>query len=526
MGFTRRELIARMTAIGGYSAALGVMTTLGMTPRDLQAASFQPLQLPVGAGSGKKVAVVGAGIAGLVAAYELAKAGFSVSVLEARERVGGRNWTLRRGDRVEHNDGSRQTVEFDEGHFFNAGPARLPSHHLTILGYCKELGVELQVLVNSSRNALAQPDPGQPPLLLRQAVNDTRGHLSELLSRSIGRHALDEELSAQERQALLEFLKGYGDLNEQRQYKGSVRSGYTRFAGAGEQTPLTREPLELRRLLDPNLLLPLVFDEIPEFSATMFQPVGGMDRIPQAFHQRLGQRVRLNAEVLDIQTSEQGSRVLWRDRTSGEQQTLEADYAIVTLPLPLLARLKNNFGKPFKAAIGSAQGDAANKVAWQAPRFWETDYQIYGGLSYTSQEARVLWYPSDGLNSERGILVAGYNNGDVAKAFAAKPLGEQFASSRRAVESLHPGHGARLERPVAVNWSKVPFSESPWIVHDEVDAQAYAILNQPQGRTWLAGDALAHGGVGIWQNSAADSARRIVGLIARHASQNQPGVAA
>lgn len=525
MGLTRRDLISRLAAIGGYSAALGGLAALGL-PGSAQAATFEPLKLASRAGNGKKVLIVGGGISGLVSAYELRKAGFEVKLLEARDRIGGRVWTLRNGDRIEHNDGSRQTVEFDNGLFFNAGAARLPSHHLTILGYCRELGVELEVLVNSSRNALAQPDLSKPPLLLRQAVNDTRGHLSELLARSIQRSSLDQELNAGERKALLDFLKVYGDLNEQQQYRGSVRSGYTRFAGAGDQTPTQRTPVELDRLLDSNLLLPLVFDEIPEFSATMFQPVGGMDQIPKAFYRQVKDAVQLNAEVQSIQTSDSGSRVIWRDRTTGRQHTEDADYAVVALPLPLLRKLDSNFTPAFKQALELAKPDKANKVAWQSPRFWETDFQIYGGLSYINHDARFLWYPSDRLNSPQGVLVATYNTGEVAERFAGQSWQQQFASSRSAVESLHPGHSQKLGRAVAVNWSKIPFSESPWIVHDEVAQPGYDALNQPQGRTWLASDALAHGGVGIWQNSAAESARRVVGLIARHASQTTRNVAA
>jgi monoamine oxidase len=258
----------------------------------------------------------------------------------------------------------------------------------------------------------------------------------------------------------------------------------------------------------------------------MFQPVGGMDQIPKAFYRKVKDSVQLGAEVLSVQTGEQGSRVVWRDRKNGRQHVETADYAIVTLPLPLLARLDTNFSADFRKAIGLAEGDKANKVAWQSPRFWETDFQIYGGLSYINHEARTLWYPSDRLNSEQGVLVATYNTGEVAQQFAGKGLQAQIASSRQAVESLHPGHSHKLRRPLAVNWSKIPFSESPWIVHDEVAQPGYDILNQPQGRTWLASDALAHGGVGIWQNSAAESARRVVGLIAHHASQTSHGVAA
>ncbi len=140
----------------------------------------------------------------------------------------------------------------------------------------------------------------------------------------------------------------------------------------------------------------------------MFQPVGGMDRIPYAFYDKLKDAVRFNAEVSDIQTSENGSRITYRDRKTGTTQTLSADYAIVTVPLPLLAKLPSNFSQPFKQAILSAQSDQANKVAWQSPRFWETDFNIYGGLSYLDHEVKGLWYPSDRLNSAQGILVAAY----------------------------------------------------------------------------------------------------------------------
>lgn len=227
--------------------------------------------------------------------------------------------------------------------------------------------------------------------------------MSELLARTVSRKALDQDLSVDDRQALLNFLKVYGDLNADFQYKGSVRSGYTRVPGAGDQTGVTRAPLELQTLLNPKLWGALVFDEIPEFSSTMFQPVGGMDRIPYAFYDKLKDAVRFNAEVSDIQTSENGSRITYRDRKTGKTQTLNADYAVVTVPLPLLAKLPSNFSPPFKQAILSAQSDQANKVAWQSPRFWETDFNIYGGLSYLDHEVKGLWYPSDRLNSAQGF---------------------------------------------------------------------------------------------------------------------------
>ena len=133
--------------------------------------------------------ILGGGISGLVAAYELGKAGWSCTILEARQRPGGRNWSIRNGTQIDFTDGTRQTCTFEEGNYFNAGPARLPSTHHTMLGYCHELGVALEVEVNSSRSALMQSDKlnGGVAVTERRVVNDTRGHVSELLAKCIAK---------------------------------------------------------------------------------------------------------------------------------------------------------------------------------------------------------------------------------------------------------------------------------------------------------------------------------------------------
>jgi monoamine oxidase len=76
---------------------------------------------------------LGAGIAGLVMAYRLERAGFAVTLVEARRRTGGRNWTLRHGDKVAMIGEAEQPVAFSKGLYFNAGPARIPSHHQGLL---------------------------------------------------------------------------------------------------------------------------------------------------------------------------------------------------------------------------------------------------------------------------------------------------------------------------------------------------------------------------------------------------------
>src|SRR6266436_8256120 len=148
MSGTRRDFLRRVAQAGGYRATYLTMQAMGLVATDALA---EPLALEPGGRHGTKVVVLGAGVAGLSAAYELGKAGYDCAVLEARDRVGGRNWTIRRGTTLELTDGSRQVCDFDEGLYWNAGAARLPSHHQAILGYCRELGIALEVVVNTSR---------------------------------------------------------------------------------------------------------------------------------------------------------------------------------------------------------------------------------------------------------------------------------------------------------------------------------------------------------------------------------------
>ena len=145
MSLTRRVFLERIAQIGGYSAVFRTMQVLGLTAAG--GASSLP-SLNADFGRGKSVVILGAGIAGLVSAYELCKAGFECTILEARSRPGGRNWTVRNGTKVEFVDGTTQNCSWSEDGYLNAGPARIPSIHTNLLGYCQELGVPLEVEVN------------------------------------------------------------------------------------------------------------------------------------------------------------------------------------------------------------------------------------------------------------------------------------------------------------------------------------------------------------------------------------------
>lgn len=460
MGVSRRQFLVRVGQAGGYSAAFVAMQGLGLI--EAKAARAETLQAAPGSGRGTRVLVLGGGIAGLVSAFELRNLGYEVTVLEARSRPGGRNYTVRGGDAVRLSDGSVQQCAWEPGHYQNFGPARLPSIHPNILGYCRKLGVELQVEVNMSRSAYLQNDAAMDgkPQVFRQVVNDTRGHVSELLMKCMNQGALDTEITGDDKGRMLDFLRVYGPLDEAGKYTGSDRAGYSKTAEAGNVTGVLSEPIDMHTLLQAKFWQGMLFDEQFDMQATMFQPVGGMDRIPYAFAKALGPLVKYNAAVTSIHKGESGVEVGYIE--GGTAKTIKADYCINALPLTLLRKIDNNLSAPYKKVIAECTYASAYKVAWESRRFWEQDYNIYGGLEFVNTGCSPIWFPSAGLFSDRGIVVSGYTD-EGRTPFASMDLQSKFAESRKSIERLHPRHGHELEKPMYYGWGKSEWNEGSWI---------------------------------------------------------------
>lgn len=519
---TRRELIWRAARTGGYGAAYIAMRSMGLLASP--SAASTPFQIPANSGRGTKVVILGAGIAGLVATFEMRKAGFDCTVLEARPRPGGRNWTIRKGANVEFTDGTVQRCEFDEGQYFNAGPARIPSLHQTILGYCKELGVSLEVEVNTSRSTLLQSDKAFAgrPVEQRQVISDSRGQVAELLAKAIRQGALDTEVTPEDRQRMLAFLTQFGDLRADYVYAGSERAGWKRMPGAGETSPQSRDPLPMRALLDAAFWPGVMAEEGLDYQATMFQPVGGMDRIPHAFAQRLGKLVKYGCPVEEIRKTPKGVRIVYTER--GAARSLEAAYCICTLPLSVLKATKHDLSPRVVAALNQVTYAQAYKIAWESRRFWEQENNIYGGISWLasgpisvqSSSLANVWYPSAGMFSAKGVLISGYavETGD----FAQLPsLAAKLAASRAAVEKLHPGRGNELTKPLYVAWAKIPFSLGSWVRISGYHEGPYHEFLSPDERIYFAGDYCSH--LVTWQEGAALSAHRAIQMILERLKQ-------
>jgi monoamine oxidase len=248
----------------------------------------------------------------------------------------------------------------------------------------------------------------------------------------------------------------------------------------------------------------------------MFQPVGGMDHIAYAFAKALGDTVRYNSPVTEIRKTEKGVRIGYRQ--GGVEKTLEADYCVCGMPLSILKKIPNDFSAPYSKVITECSYAGAYKIAWESRRFWEKDYNIYGGLEFLNSGCSPVWFPSAKLFSERGVLVSGFN-WDEGPEFGALSLEGKFAESRRSIERLHPGHGKELEKPMFVGWGRVPYNEGSWIQsygpgEDAYGVQlgaGYATLIEPDGPIYFVGDHVSH--ILGWQEGAAVSSLRAVQMI-------------
>jgi monoamine oxidase len=507
MTLSRRALIHRVGKAGGVAAAYRTMAAMGLLPTPEAYAG--PPSLPPG--NLRKIVIIGAGIAGMVLAWELRKSGYAPTVLEARSRPGGRNWSLRAGDEIRETDGvQRVRWDADEHLYFNPGPARLPYHHQGILSYCRELDVPLEVMCNDNRGALLHDEGafGGRPQRNRQVVNDIRGYVAELAAKAVDQQAMAQPVSTEDRERIRAFLRAFGALERDMAYRGSGRAGYVEPPGGGAQAGRVSEPLQLGQILASGFWgFNTNFGEAWHQAATMMQPVGGMGRIGQAFGRKLGASITYNAEVTELRRAGSAARIIWRNTKTGARHAIEAPLVVVTTPLPVLRAIPADFASETRAAIEAVAYIPAVKIAFQAERrFWELDEAIYGGISWTTRDITQIWYPSAGINRRKGILVGAYIwSAELGDEFAALPQAQRLDRALADGERLHPGQRRHLTKGVSVAWKNIPYSRSGWAEwSSEARAEHYPVLLRGDGPFLFAGEHMSY--ITGWQEGAVRSA--------------------
>ena len=522
-GMSRRQLLTMIGLSAGGSVMYQAMHSLGF-------AADSSFQDPIRLGSappGASVLVLGAGIAGMVAALELRNAGYRVQILEYNNRAGGRNWTLRGGDKYAELGGEAQECRFDPGLYINPGPWRLPYHHKGMLSYCKRLGVALEPFMQVNNNAYLHSHKafGGKPQRLRTVRADYHGHVAELLAKATRGNALDAEVSAEDRALLLDSLKFWGALDKDFRFvKGpdsGERRGYVRDPGGGlSARPEFSEPVSASDLLKSGLWAALPITEWYDMQTTMFQPVGGMGKVGEAFARELSPLIRYNAKVIDIAQDEHGVKATYVDTASGTNpQSAQADWCVCTIPLSILGQIPMNVGAPMLRAIAAVPYCTSVKVGLQFKRrFWEQDERIYGGVTYTDLPIGQISYPSSGYFGDgKGVLLGAYIWDMInSMEFTSMTPAERIAKAIEYGAQIHPQYRAEFDNGISVAWHRVPSALGCFALWSEATrAEHYDNLCQLDGRIVLAGEHASY--LPAWQEGAVTSALDAIGRLHRQA---------
>jgi monoamine oxidase len=506
---SRRDLLGLIGAGAGGAAMYRAMTSLGL-------AAESPYRGPIrleGDPNGASVVILGAGLAGMTAAIELGRAGYKVQVLEYNNRAGGRNWSIRGGDVYTELGGATQTCAFDDGLYFNPGPWRIPYHHHAILDYCRRFGVALEPFVQLNYNALLHSTKAfdGKPRRIREIKADFEGAIAELLAKATRKGALDETVSKEDQEILLEALRSHGGLDQDFRYRAGDDSaefrGWARDPGGGlNARPTDGEPIGPHEILTSRLWRGLANFSRYDFQTTMFQPVGGMGRIGEAFARQIPNAIVYGAKVTSIQQDDHGVGVTYEQ--GGDVRQARAEWCVCTLPLSILSQLPIHVSAPMKAAIDAVPYASVVKTGLQfRRRFWEEDESIFGGVSYTDLPIRQISYPSSGFNSgAKGVLLGGYTwDGPNAYELTAMSPAERIKVALDCGAQVHPQYPAEFETGVSVAWHRAPFTlgcAGEWT--DEARRDHYDNLCQIDGRIVLAGEHASF--IPAWQEGAILSA--------------------
>ncbi len=424
----------------------------------------------------KRVVIIGGGMAGLVAAFELDRQGHEPVVLEAQNRVGGRVYTMR---------------EFAPGLYAEAGAMRIPKVHTLTLAYCKLFGLRMRPFVmNNNRTLLhlsgrtttfeeADTDPWRLPFDLAehergktwtQMWNESTSDIRELYDRD-GQAGWEQIMRQYDQFSLREFL----------QSKGWSEGAIEMYA-----------VLSFREQNMNTAVVEQFFEIIGRAFEDMQYIDGDTDLLAQSFYRRIEGRVRFGAAVHAIEQDETGVTVHYRNR--GGRYQVRGDYAICTLPFPVLSNVEiaPALSRQKRQAIRELRYNPSTKILFQVRRrFWEqAPYHIVGGTTATDLPIRRIVYPSTvDLDSERGVLLASYTWGQDALRWGSMSEEDRVEQALEDVAKIHPEIVHEFEVGASHAWFSDPFAGGAFAQFEPGQVtriQQHIIA--PEGRIWFAGE--------------------------------------
>jgi monoamine oxidase len=459
----------------------------------------------------KKILILGAGMAGLSAGYELAQQGHQVQIFEASSRLGGRVWTHR----------------FQNGQHGELGAMRIPASHDYTRHYIKQFKLKLRKFINTNLETFRD---FEGTLCRAKDASQKIGNLFDLSKRdrdaihkedhdAIYLRIMQDVLSNLE-EAEKAQLFGHGPLSDKlnRLDTQSLLQTLRHYADTDDAVRLMGKATILDDYWHRSTII-FMREEIEEAFVDLEEIQDGMDCLPKALADArlldgttLQNHILFSKEVSSIEYENEGVTVTFKQ--DGKLDKVTSPYVLCTIPFSVLRRIdiKGLPGsKKVKDAIQGLGYHSSTKVLVNCKqRFWELDREnpIYGGASLSDSIARMTFYPSDNApdnaiaqnpNSEisngPGVLLGSYTWGADARCLGVlspQELGEVVVDK---VGRFHPQIRDYLdsEEPYkSMAWDRYSFAAGAFSSPNPNEIQMFfPEVSQPAGRLFFAGEHLS-----------------------------------
>ncbi len=524
---TKRSFLQTVGMVGGTAA---VMTAMRGWDIGFASEMERPPEL-LSDGKGKKVVILGSGLAGMVLAFEMSKKGYDCQIIEAQDYAGGRCVSARKGSVIQEIGADKQVCNFAEGNYINYGPWRIPAEHKSTIYYCQTLGVPLEVMINKSSKAYYYAENKEGPFKNRNirqgdVETDFKGYETELLAKVADQGGLDQFVKPEDKDKLLEHLKASGLIDKKElNYRANRARGHSAYPGGGTNFGKLSDPFSMAEVLSvPEASR----NETADHPAVMFQAVGGMDQIAQGLRKALSRRtIRYNSEVTDIIQDNNGVEITYKDTKSGKVRTEKGDYVISTIPLGVISKINTNMSEEFRNSLKSTRGTTVCKIGIEMNRrFWEQDDMIYGGVSKTDIPGhRQISYPSGNIfghaHGDTGVLLGYYPIGASSVPISNLSIKERTDFAIACGEKIHPENYKKhfTGEAMSVAWHKMEYAMAGWQAWSSRGRKrAFPIMQKGDNRIFISGDA-ASPALSGWMAGAIEGAWSTLEVIDKRVAQ-------
>lgn len=435
----------------------------------------------------KNVTIIGAGMAGLIAAKLLREAGHNVQVLEASDRVGGRILTVRQ--------------PFTNGLYMEAGPMRVPSTHQMMSTLVKRYRLPTNKFINTTPENIIYVNGVQvkqkeyernPDLLKFPVAPNEKGKSAHDLFHYTIKPFIDmwDKASESERKRIIREFDKYSFSN------------YVLHNPFGRS--LSHPALDMISIIDgirgfPELsflqILFNIYRYIENPSTYFYEITGGFDQLPDAVYRDVWDLVYLNEKVTDI-VAEDPYVFSYTKSKYGEYKRFQADHMIITVPFTVLRMINvwpnYYFSYKKRIAINELHYVTATKIGIEfSNRFWEKE-GVYGGTLRTDLPINVSYYPSTNLGSSGpAVMIASYTWEDGTLPWDSMSTKNQMIE---ALEQLSQVHGKQVYRDFVrgytKSWSRDPYIGGGDFAFYRPNQRSYLeeAIRKPEGRIHFAGE--------------------------------------